>query len=1182
MPIYSLDQFTTSTPTTVTVCGKNEFNMVLHNALGRLNGLLDQCYLDKSRNKVRQDAIFSGYELPTKSDLIETLRFIKMTNSMTTAGEFLFVWSKFNANSTHLKNALKECVFSFVTFEASPHLHDMDKNLQRLRKAMVTASNFRIMILADSRSVAELIKLLDDVKQIAEDKILNNLYNIVSMKTLTPPKVLKMLNNFDSAESRMTSTTARMMSMPVHELSQGLSGLPSKPISTNHPSIVSHSSATQALLLADTVKSNASQCAKINDETNGIQSQSSSHDTGAPNVKQVVQPKTKTNTHLVPKVIPSTRKRFLKTKVVSEEKVSIAVVNDTQTQSNHSLIENEVVLSRENLPTTIYYREASNWMHELSTIELINGVEFARLKQQVLPDLFGKYTAYWKDDVIEEILVRPFGMPISEKVIVLQGQVMRAKSTHESILHLVNSPYLLTECRPLIRSVLLKLVRLTQSLDETAFRLGISPAESREKKEIVVFNKLVTVFRYQDVQAQLLNPVSFPTNAVLLANNMEGMITALKNQNKENVTYLSEEQIPSMRLASGDSINDFILALLGDSVHFIHPNALSMTPIFLDGEIGQNAACEFAINFMSHQTNDATHTKWLDPVSDLEKPLVLILNTQTFTPSDTTNATQVGGSHWVSLVILPKNYQTMQGKKLNNEKYSIFYFNSINLEAAPPKSLIDIIQLGGVHATPEGVTYSFEGLGVDAIELVSTGLKADNTQQVDVWSCGWWAIYNTLMVLQTGSNEFLQKQLTSCNIVKKAAALLLHNAAPLLAGNDNAVVLASSQKGDPKNVYDYSDKESVAAITKFQNQLFLGLKQAKIAALALRSGYLSKAPTTTYEHMKSFIACFALGTPAFIGLTMAAGAESEMLEAAAEIIELISSMIHTAEMVEHFPVLNTLAHGVDHFLQSMVKNDKKDIITGGCQLALWPEGSKTIAHQITHTYQMQITKIHPEDITKFARYVTTYVMYALSNNMISDRSFMLQILNYLVHGYFPENCKIRLIGVDEPVNAKDLLRKCGVVLVDERQSRVYLDFVIYENEKAKIVPNHALYGYRYANKSEAFFVSNFIREAANGIVADKNGLWSISAIGLEKYPSLRDVKFVRPRWKSERKKLKECEARLAMVEAEKKGQEVVHTGPRTNGREAVVLQPTTTTFFTAQTSAVVTPNDTINRLNKSR
>lgn len=142
-------------------------------------------------------------------------------------------------------------------------------------------------------------------------------------------------------------------------------------------------------------------------------------------------------------------------------------------------------------------------------------------------------------------------------------------------------------------------------------------------------------------------------------------------------------------------------------------------------------------------------------VNSLDKPFIFISNTDTVLGRTATDTNTTGGSHWISCVLLPRSYMTINGETITNQanKYQMFLFDSQGIIRFPLE-LKDYLTNGTEFIEDENVTQLLPFCEESEIDFYdSRNLPTGN--QMNGSDCGWWSIYYALMTAYTGNVEFL-------------------------------------------------------------------------------------------------------------------------------------------------------------------------------------------------------------------------------------------------------------------------------------------------------------------------------------------------------------------------------------------------------------------------------------------
>lgn len=136
---------------------------------------------------------------------------------------------------------------------------------------------------------------------------------------------------------------------------------------------------------------------------------------------------------------------------------------------------------------------------------------------------------------------------------------------------------------------------------------------------------------------------------------------------------------------------------------------------------------------------------------ELDKPFIFIANTETVLDPARIGKKE-GGSHWISWVLLPKEYNSLSGKKINNDKYQVLFFDSLGHRLFP-EGLKKLLTEGKEYIEDKTPITFLPFCKKEEIDFVD--LNDSTGQQMNGSDCGWWAVYYVLMTLYTGGVGFL-------------------------------------------------------------------------------------------------------------------------------------------------------------------------------------------------------------------------------------------------------------------------------------------------------------------------------------------------------------------------------------------------------------------------------------------
>jgi hypothetical protein len=217
-------------------------------------------------------------------------------------------------------------------------------------------------------------------------------------------------------------------------------------------------------------------------------------------------------------------------------------------------------------------------------------------------------------------------------------------------------------------------------------------------------------------------------------------------------------QRQSNNWATGYGINQALNKYIGNYVHIIHPDASSV-----ESPADPKKALEGAVAYAKMISGYYVDNKLINKGAiiknvgvGLDKPVVMIWNTMSVKVSDSQAATTTGGSHWQTCVIIPKNYKTPTGKQIGNANPKVFFIDSLNEGAELPGSFKYLLTKGHTHTFGSDDKRDYTHM-IPAAFPQAEFIERKPKQQEGGSDCGWWAVYNAMMIVLTGNIEFLDK-----------------------------------------------------------------------------------------------------------------------------------------------------------------------------------------------------------------------------------------------------------------------------------------------------------------------------------------------------------------------------------------------------------------------------------------
>lgn len=231
-------------------------------------------------------------------------------------------------------------------------------------------------------------------------------------------------------------------------------------------------------------------------------------------------------------------------------------------------------------------------------------------------------------------------------------------------------------------------------------------------------------------------------------------------QQFKNLSQAPVKPTNSNNWATGSGIYQALEQVLGDDVHIIHPDTSSIhSPASTDADNALEGAIAYAKMIGGYVVDGEYVSNGLVAQDGgvLKKPIVMVVNTDTVEALSATDALAEGGHHWQCCVILPKNFKPKYADQLNNSKEIIFYLDSLyqNIKMPPVFAylLTSTISIEYQFAPDDNIVRTHKIPCIFPNAFIINGLTAN--QQVGGSDCGWWALYNAIMVVLTGGVNYL-------------------------------------------------------------------------------------------------------------------------------------------------------------------------------------------------------------------------------------------------------------------------------------------------------------------------------------------------------------------------------------------------------------------------------------------
>lgn len=217
-------------------------------------------------------------------------------------------------------------------------------------------------------------------------------------------------------------------------------------------------------------------------------------------------------------------------------------------------------------------------------------------------------------------------------------------------------------------------------------------------------------------------------------------------------------QTVSNTLATGHGINLALQECIGDIAYIIPPDSSSISSPAANDDANQyEGAVNYAKMIGGYSIDgNKINNGLIEEGKLLTNPIVMIINTMSVKARSATDTTAEGGLHWHCCVVLPKRYITPDGVQLDNDNEIIFYLDSLYPKVMIQPAFINTLRSGLKYTfSSDGVKYTHELPALFPNAEVIDGLTTN--QQEGGSDCGWWALYNALMLVLTGNHGFLEQ-----------------------------------------------------------------------------------------------------------------------------------------------------------------------------------------------------------------------------------------------------------------------------------------------------------------------------------------------------------------------------------------------------------------------------------------
>jgi ankyrin repeat protein len=322
-------------------------------------------------------------------------------------------------------------------------------------------------------------------------------------------------------------------------------------------------------------------------------------------------------------------------------------------------------------------------------------------------------------------------------------------------------------------------------------------------------NELAKKFNYYEPQtlfAQKKTVASAFTATLtnLVAPTLKELANYLLNSDLFNTLPLND----STAWATDGGINAVMCHYLDDSVHYMQAALTSVSCLFDNNIHKVNESIKNIIERIAgFYTVDGKYSDSgfiYEDNGDLKKPIIIIINTTSDIARSDQDVNAAGGLHWVCFVVLPKNYSIL-GMTCSHARERIYFINSLN-KLTLPEQFKDALRNGfeyeGIREasieeqfrTPDRAYYRYTHT-VPAVfpeaEFIDLMKLNGEAQQHDSNNCGWWSVYNAIMLILTGDDKYVnQANSSSTDFAKRLRSLF-----PQLHMHNPALYLSQAQSG---------------------------------------------------------------------------------------------------------------------------------------------------------------------------------------------------------------------------------------------------------------------------------------------------------------------------------------------------------------------------------------------------
>jgi Predicted AAA-ATPase len=232
--------------------------------------------------------------------------------------------------------------------------------------------------------------------------------------------------------------------------------------------------------------------------------------------------------------------------------------------------------------------------------------------------------------------------------------------------------------------------------------------------------------------------------------NMERESKKIQLYNKLIALECQNMESNSEELATGEGINSCLVEIFENEAHIIHPNLLSIEfPVITKMMSGIVSYIEILQKLI------------IVDEGELKKPIIVVWNANIITKEQKIIKSQsLVGAHWQTLVILPKHYITFDRRALGNPNELVFFKDPCCQGKFIPKAFKNLLKSQISFASSLDGDQNDEEVKIGGVMRNAEfhDRKYTNAkQQTDEFSSGWWAVYNAVMFVMTGSDDFMDQ-----------------------------------------------------------------------------------------------------------------------------------------------------------------------------------------------------------------------------------------------------------------------------------------------------------------------------------------------------------------------------------------------------------------------------------------